>query len=123
MRTDALLSPGTIVASRYEILAALGSGGMGMVYKARDRMLDEMVALKILRAGAGHGSDLALRFRSEVKLAWRVRHRNVCGIHDYGEDGELLFISMDLIQGRDIKQLLRERALGYLAAGFSKLSR
>ena len=111
MKAGGLLTPGTVIASRYEILATLGSGGMGVVYKARDRTVDETVALKVLRPGTGDSPDLVARFRSEVRLAWRVRHRNVCGIHDCGEDGDLLFISMDLIQGRDLKQLLAERPL------------
>ena len=84
-----------MVASRYEILTPLGKGGMGMVFKARDRVLDETVALKVLRA--------------EIKLARRVRHRNVCGIHEYGEDGSLRYIAMELIEGTDLKQLLREQ--------------
>lgn len=103
------LARGSVVASRYEILTPLGKGGMGMVFKARDRVLDETVALKVLRADVARAPDMERRFRSEIKLARRVRHRNVCGIHEYGEDGSLRYIAMELIEGTDLKQLLREQ--------------
>jgi eukaryotic-like serine/threonine-protein kinase len=108
-----------VVASRYEIQAHLGSGGMGAVFRAHDRALDETVAIKVLRSGPvdpatastdelERGEQIARRFRSEVKLAWKVRHRNVCGIHEYGEDGDLLFISMELVEGQDLRRILRK---------------
>jgi serine/threonine-protein kinase len=109
---EAALAPSTVVASRYEILSLLGRGGMGTVYKARDRALEDTVAVKILRSDVAE--DLAKRFRSEIKLARRVRHRNVCGIHEYGEDGRLRYITMEFIEGTDLKRLLREH--GPLAA-------
>ena len=64
-----------MVASRYEILGFLGEGGMGRVWRAHDKSLEEDVALKVLRAGADE--DLVRRFRSGVKLARKVRHKNV----------------------------------------------
>src|SRR5688572_31143327 len=82
---------------------------MGMVYKARDRRLDEVVAIKVLRPDFGSDPAMATRFRSEIKLARRVRHRNVCAIHDYGEDQGLLYISMELIEGVDLKKVLRDK--------------
>jgi serine/threonine protein kinase len=103
------LSMGSIVASRYEILGTLGKGGMGMVFKAKDRELDEIVALKILRPDVAGSGEMARRFRSEIKLARRVRHRNVCGIHEYGQEHGLQYISMEYIEGIDVKRLLRER--------------
>ncbi len=102
------VAPGSVVGGRYEIQGVLGSGGMATVYKAHDRALDVSVALKVLNANPVRDPDLARRFRSEIKLAWRVRHRNVCGIHEYGEDGDLLYISMELVEGKDLKRLLRE---------------
>ena len=97
---------GAVVAGRYEILSLLGKGGMGIVYKAYDRELDEAVALKVLRADTGAGNELARRFRWEIKLARKVRHRNVCAIHEFGQEGPLLFIAMELVEGQDLKQLL-----------------
>jgi serine/threonine-protein kinase len=103
------LKPGTLFHSRYEIKGPLGRGGMGMVYKAHDRTLDETVAIKILRPDFAEDPRMAERFRSEIKLARRVRHKNVCAIHDYGQDQGLLYISMELIEGVDLKRILREK--------------
>jgi predicted Ser/Thr protein kinase len=106
---------GSVVASRYEILEPLGRGGMGMVYRAHDRTLDEEVALKVLRSEVARDADMARRFRQEIKLARKVRHANVCGIHEYGEDGDLRFIAMEFIRGVDLRQVLERR--GALPAG------
>lgn len=100
---------GSLVGARYEILSSLGKGGMGVVYKAHDRVLDETVALKVLRADVTREPDQARRFRSEIKLARKARHRNVCGIHEYGEDGPLRFIAMEYVEGTDLKHELRRR--------------
>jgi serine/threonine-protein kinase len=103
------LRPGTVFHDRYEILGPLGRGGMGMVYKARDRRLDdEVVAIKVLRPDFAQDPSMASRFRSEIKLARKVRHRNVCAIHDYGEDRGLLYISMEYVEGVDLKQVLKK---------------
>ena len=101
------LRPGTVFHSRYEIRGPLGRGGMGMVFKAHDRSLDETVAIKILRPEFAQDAKMGERFRSEIKLARKVRHRNVCTIHDYGEDHGLLYISMEFVEGVDLKQILR----------------
>jgi predicted Ser/Thr protein kinase len=103
------LRPGVVFDSRYEILGPLGQGGMGMVYKARDRSLDEVVAIKVLRPDSARDPHMADRFKSEIRLARRVRHRNVCAIHDYGEDQGLFYISMEYIEGVDLKHQLRDR--------------
>jgi hypothetical protein len=103
------LRPGSVFHGRYEIVGPLGRGGMGMVYKARDRSLDETVAIKVLRPEFVEDPRMAERFKSEIKLARRVRHRNVCAIHDYGEDRGLLYISMELVEGQDLKRVLREK--------------
>jgi predicted Ser/Thr protein kinase len=103
------LRPGVVFDSRYEILGPLGHGGMGVVYKARDRSLDEVVAIKVLRPDFAQDRRMAERFKSEIKMARRVRHRNVCAIHDYGEDQGLFYISMEYLEGVDLKHQLRER--------------
>src|SRR5262245_38256262 len=104
-----LLERGAFVAGRYEIRDALGRGGMGTVYRAHDRMLDEVVALKLLRSEGERSAELDRRFRSEIKLARKVTHRNVCRIHEYGEDGAHRFICMELVEGTDLKRLLNRR--------------
>jgi serine/threonine-protein kinase len=103
------LELGTVFHDRYEILASLGAGGMGIVYKARDRSLDELVAIKVLRPDFARDSLMAQRFKSEIRLARRVRHRNVCGIHDFGESDGLLYISMEFIEGTDLKRIVRKQ--------------
>ena len=108
------LGPGTILAGRYEILEYVGKGGMGVVYKAHDRTLDETVAIKILREQAFDDPSMTQRFLAEIKLARRVTHRNVCRIHDYGEAQSVRFISMQFVEGIELGQLIRAR--GRLAA-------
>jgi len=103
------LTIGTIVGARYEIVGTLGKGGMGMVFKAKDRVLDEVVALKILRPDVAGSGEMAQRFRREIKLARKVRHRNVCGIYEYDEEKGLAYIAMEYIEGIDLKRMLRER--------------
>jgi serine/threonine-protein kinase len=102
------LKPGDLLAGRHEIHGLLGSGGMGWVYEAHDRALGERVAVKVLK-GAERGGEARTRFMQEVKLARRVRHKNVAAIHDYGEDGDLQFITMALVSGQDLRQLIHEK--------------
>ena len=103
------LKRGSMVAGRYEVLAPLGQGGMGAVYKARDHVLEETVALKVLRADVRNDPDMQNRFRREIRLARRVRHRNVCGIHEYGEEGGLRYIAMEYIEGVDLRRILTDK--------------
>ena len=110
-RALAALTQGAVIANRYEVQKPLGRGGMGMVYRAHDRMLDETVAIKVLRAELTGTSEASQRFRSEIKLARKVSHRNVCRIHEYGEDGSIRYISMEYLEGTDLKQLLRDTGL------------
>ena len=111
-RSFAALTHGKLIDSRYEILGLLGKGGMGVVYRAHDRMLDEPVALKVLRSEFVDTPAMAERFRSEIKLARKVSHPNVCRIHGYGEDGGTSYISMELLEGVDLKQALAQHPEG-----------
>jgi len=105
----ATLRLGSVVAGRYEIQQQLGKGGMGVVYRAHDKLLDEQVAIKVLRPEVSRDPEISRRFQSEIKLARRVSHKNVCRIHEYGEDRGLRYISMEYMQGVDLRQILRER--------------
>jgi serine/threonine-protein kinase len=105
----AAIVKGTVIASRYEVLKPLGKGGMGMVYLAHDRELDEKVAVKVLRSDLAQDPALGRRFRSEIKLARRVAHKNVCRIYEYGQDGPRQYIAMAFVDGVDLKRLLREQ--------------
>jgi serine/threonine protein kinase len=102
-----MLTRGSVVAGRYEVESVLGHGGMGIVYKAQDRVLDEPVALKVLRPEMAPSESVAIRFHSEIKLARRVRHRNVCAIHEYGEEGPLRYIAMEFVGGTNLRELVR----------------
>ena len=102
---------GTVIASRYEVLSTLGKGGMGTVYLARDRVLAERVAVKVLKAELSRRPDMVRRFRSEMKAAQRVRHPNVCRIFGAGEEGGRLYVCMELVAGTDLRTLLREQRL------------
>jgi serine/threonine protein kinase len=97
---------GGLVAGRYEILALLGRGGMGSVYRVRDRDLDEVVALKILYADVSGSPDIVERFRREVKLARRVTHTNVARTYDIGEHRGAPILTMELVEGESLAQLL-----------------
>ncbi len=99
--------PGGLLANRYEVEALLGRGGMGEVFRARDRSLGELVAVKsILLEGSDAGATLK-RFREEVRLARRVTHRNVARVFDLVEDSDgNVFLTMELIVGITLKGLL-----------------
>ena len=108
------LVEGSLLSGRYEILLPLGKGGMGSVYKAHDRELDEVVAVKVLRTDTARNPDLARRFRAEIKLARKIRHRNVCAIHEYGQEGHLSYIVMEYVAGIDLRRILRQQGpLGF----------
>ena len=100
------LAPGTLLGTRYEILAILGEGGMGTVYKAQDRELRRLVALKVIRSDMASRPEVLERFKREILLASQVTHKNVLRIHDLGEAGEIRFISMNYVEGTNLKGLL-----------------
>ncbi len=100
-------SIGSILAGRYEIKALLGEGGMGTVFRAYDRELDEDVALKILHVSVAGDSAALTRFRREVKLARRVTHRNVARTFDLGMHDGLRFLTMELIAGESVSEAAR----------------
>ena len=104
----ASLADGSLFASRFEILGPLGRGGMGMVYRAFDREVGEAVAIKVLRPDLARESGrVEHRFRSEIRLARRVRHRNVCPVYGDGEDRGLLYICMELVEGENLATAAR----------------
>jgi tetratricopeptide (TPR) repeat protein/predicted Ser/Thr protein kinase len=103
------LQEGSLLADRYEILKLLGEGGMGAVYKARDRELDRLVALKVIRPElAGHASILQ-RFKQELILARKITHRNIIRIFDLGIADGIRFITMEFVEGQDLASLIDEQ--------------
>ena len=89
------LIPGMVVGERYEILEVLGEGGMGAVYKAEDRELGRLVALKVIRPELAANPDILQRFKQEILLSSKVTHRNVVRIYDLGDAEGLKFITME----------------------------
>ncbi|HVR71296.1 MAG TPA: protein kinase [Vicinamibacteria bacterium] len=111
-------TPGVLFAGRYDIRATLGRGGMGVVYRAYDRQLDEEVALKVVRADVLRDDPgLLERFKQEIKLARRITHRNVLRTHDFGETGGTPYISMEYLEGVTLKDLLRNKGALPLGVG------
>lgn len=103
------LKEGTILAGRYEILKLLGQGGMGAVYKARDIDLDRTVALKLIRPELAKNPEILRRFKQELILARQVTHKNVIRIFDLGQSDGIKFITMDFVEGQDLRSLLHEK--------------
>ena len=102
--------PGSVIANRYEVAGVLGRGGMGLVYRANDRELGEEVAVKMLHLGTLAGDDRALeRFKNEIRLARRISHRNVVRTHDLGESDGAYFVTMELVRGITVRELLATR--------------
>ena len=100
---------GMVLGGRYQVLKRLGEGGMGAVYKARDHELDRLVALKVIRPELAGHPDILRRFKQELILARQVTHKNVVRIFDLGSADGRKFITMDYIEGRDLKTILTER--------------
>ncbi len=98
-----------MLGERYEILKRLGEGGMGAVYKARDHELDRIVALKVIRPELAGHPDILRRFKQELILSRQVTHKNVVRIFDLGTADGRKFITMDFIEGQDLKSILNER--------------
>ena len=101
------LETGTTFAGRYRIIEELGVGGMGRVYKVLDREVGEKIALKLLRPEIAARGDMIRRFREELRLARRVGHKNVCRMFDLGSFEGTFFITMEYVDGEDLKRFLR----------------
>jgi serine/threonine protein kinase/Tfp pilus assembly protein PilF len=107
--TAAVFQIGDLLGGRYEILQLLGEGGMGAVYKAADRELNRFVALKVIRPELASNASILARFKQELLLAHQVTHRNVIRIYDLGEAEGVKFITMEFIEGKDLRTLIREK--------------
>jgi eukaryotic-like serine/threonine-protein kinase len=104
--TLSAIEPGALMAQRFEILAVLGAGGMGVVYKARDRELDDLVALKMLRRDLWGDRGHLDRLKSELKLARKITHPNVLRTYDFGEIDGIPYISMEYVRGVTLRYML-----------------
>ncbi|MGP0021001.1 MAG: tetratricopeptide repeat protein [Candidatus Sulfotelmatobacter sp.] len=104
-----VLQAGDVLGGRYEILHMLGEGGMGAVYKAMDRELNRPVALKLIRPELAANPSILARFKQELLLAHQVTHKNVIRIYDLGDADGVKFISMEFVEGVDLRALISER--------------
>ena len=101
------LTTGSTFAGRYQIIEELGHGGMGKVYKVFDTKIKEKVALKLIKPEVASDEETIQRFNNELRLARKVRHKNVCGMFDLGEAEGAHFITMEYVHGEDLKSMIR----------------
>jgi dienelactone hydrolase/predicted Ser/Thr protein kinase len=109
------LATGATFAGRYQVVEELGQGGMGRVYKVLDHEVGEPIALKLLRGEIATREDTIRRFREELRLARRISHKNVCRMFDLGSSEGTYFITMEYVDGEDLKKFIRRS--GQLTVG------
>jgi serine/threonine protein kinase len=101
------ITRGTLFAGRYEIIEELGRGGMGTVYRAEDKKAKEEIALKLIKPEIAAQKKTIERFRNELTTARKIRHKNICGMYDLGEDRGTYYITMEYVPGEDLKSFIR----------------
>ncbi len=111
------LAPGMRLGGRYEIQSVLGAGGMGVVYKAHDLELDDVVALKMLRGAALMDGEHLERLKSELRLARKITHPSVLRTHDFGDVNGQPFISMEYVRGMTLRYLIEQSGKLPFSAG------
>jgi tRNA A-37 threonylcarbamoyl transferase component Bud32 len=101
------LARGTLFAGRYEVIEELGRGGMGRVYKVYDQKIKEVVALKVIHPEISVNEKAVDRFRNELKFARKIGHRHVCRMFDLGEVDRTFYITMEYVEGENLKSFIR----------------
>ena len=104
-----MLSPGTIIGGRYEIISHIGSGGMSEVFKAQDLSLNRLVALKVLKSEFSSDVNFVSKFRMEAQNAAKLSHPNIVNVYDVGEENGIHYIIMELIQGITLKKYIERK--------------
>jgi len=104
------LAPGSRLGP-YEIVALLGAGGMGEVYRARDTRLDRAVAVKILSPGVASSPDARQRFEREARTVSQLSHPHICALYDVGDEGAMEFLVMELLEGETLAERLKKGPL------------
>src|SRR5215475_566686 len=107
LSSTTIFAPGTWLSARYQILKILGQGGMGAVYQARDQELDRLIAMKVIRPELASNPSILQRFKQELILSRNVTHKNVVRIFDLGEADGTKFITMEFVEGEDLRSVLR----------------
>ena len=103
-----MILEGKIIGNRYEILEKIGNGGMATVYKAKCHVLNRYVAIKVLRDEFTTDEEFIKRFNTEAQSAASLTHPNIVSIYDVGNEGNLYYIVMELIQGKTLKEIIQE---------------
>ena len=103
------MTEGKLLNNRYQLLKRLGKGGMATVYRARDKMLERDVAIKLLRDDYSDDEKFRAKFRQEARSAANLSHPNIVTVHDFGFDVGKLFIVMEFVDGPDLKTLIRQQ--------------
>lgn len=98
-----------LLNKRYQLLEPIGKGGMAIVYRAQDLMLERLVAVKVLRENYSADHDFQERFRREARAAANLSHPNIVTMHDFGLDNGQLFLVMEYVPGKDLKTLIKQR--------------
>jgi serine/threonine protein kinase/tetratricopeptide (TPR) repeat protein len=101
------LTTGSTFAGRYQIIEELGKGGMGKVYKANDIEIKEKVAIKLIKPEISTDKNTIERFQNELKFARKIRHKNVCQMYDLNRDGGTYYITMEYVEGENLKDMIR----------------
>lgn len=104
-----MLTPGTLLGERYEIIEKIGAGGMSIVYKAKDNRLQRFVAIKELREEFVQDEEFVNKFRKEALSAARLSHPNIVGIYDVVNDHDMHYIVMEYVEGQTLKQIIAEK--------------
>lgn len=99
-----------LLAGRYELIEKIGEGGMAVVYKGKDRLLNRYVAIKILRPEFTKDAQFVENFKRESQAAANLQHPNIVSVYDVGKEGNIHFIVMELIDGRPLSDIIKERA-------------
>ncbi len=97
----------TVLGNRYEILRKIGDGGMAFVYEARDRLLNRTVAIKVLRPEFVDDEEFLTKFKREAEAVASLSHPNIVNVYDVGEDGKVHYIVMELIEGQNLKDIIK----------------
>ena len=98
-----------LLAGRYEFVEKIGEGGMAVVYKAKDRLLNRYVAIKILRPEYCRDEQFVENFKRESQVAAGLQHQNIVAIYDVGKSGSINYIVMELVEGRPLSDIIEER--------------
>lgn len=99
---------GSVLGNRYEIISQLGGGGMALVYKARDTLLNRPVTVKVLRPEYTSDEEFVSRFRKEAQAVAKLSHPNIVSVYDVGQERDTHYIVMEYIEGRNLKQIIKE---------------